>query len=1021
MNPSESHNVGFAATKVIGALIVAGILLGALWWWRACHHDNTVAFLPATGPAEWIVYPKPPDTRPHQVLPFAGVFRRVWTITSLPPNATLSVRAFRQGQVQINGQSVEGIHLSGQDWKTIQTGDVTRFLRAGENEISVTVTNSLGPPALWLSLNAGNTGLLSDTNWEVSFAGAVWQKAAFASAPPVIRPGNFLFGRERVADSISRTWPVLVVLLLVSVGVTAAVILFRRKQETSVLGSAKATGFRKWLQADNAPKTVLALILVAWAILFANNLPLIAPVLGFDRDGHLEYVDYILKNGALPLASDGWQMYQPPLFYVLSALIVLPFGGVASSDPGVMVLRIFSMTTGMAMVVVVFLCLRLLFPKQPGRQITGLLLAGFLPANVCLAHHVTNENLSALLFTVTLYFTLRVTRGGKPSVGLLVATGGFLGLSLLTKFSTVLAVPLILIAVAWKPLFDKKPAPAFRAGGIVFVTFLVVCGWHFARVWRRFGTPLMGNWDPRLSFAWWQDPGYHTGNWYVRFGDALVSPLFSSINGIADGVYATLWGDGLCSGSAVMSFRPQWNYDLMNWGYVLALPATLTLLTGIAAALARLLRRPNPEYFLMLGLLFAFAAGIALMSLRVPSYAQVKAFYGLPALLPLCALFVVGWDFLATRLRRLEPLLAIGLLLWVMTMLGAFWIRSSQPFTYTVRGIGLAEDGRFQEAAAEFSKALALDPTSLRGGIGLASALNDVGQSEEGHAQAAKVLAQHPGNGQALIELGILLGINHHYEQAIEPLAKGLGLEPDDPRGYAQLAGSLAHLGRNKEAVQACAEGLRVDPFNEDLHQDMGVALIELGDLTNAVGQLRLAVQLKPSWAQARSGLALALASLGRLNESAEQYGKAVEASPNDTALRFQFAVALTMQGNAQAATEQYYELLAREPDNIQAINNLAWILAVNATDAARNGTEAVRLAERACELTQHQQPVLLGTLAAAYAEAGRFKDAVATAEKARDLATAGGQQDVAAKNLQLLELYRAGKPFREPAAVASH
>jgi hypothetical protein len=75
-----------------------------------------------------------------------------------------------------------------------------------------------------------------------------------------------------------------------------------------------------------------------------------------------------------------------------------------------------------------------------------------------------------------------------------------------------------------------------------------------------------------------------------------------------------------------------------------------------------------------------------------------------------------------------------------------------------------------------------------------------------------------------------------------------------------------------------------------------------------------------------------------------------------------------------------------------------------------------VTLAERACQLTGNRQPFLLGTLAAAYAEAGRFPDAVATAQRAIDLATAAGQPDIAARNRELLELYRAGQPYHEPA-----
>ena len=82
-----------------------------------------------------------------------------------------------------------------------------------------------------------------------------------------------------------------------------------------------------------------------------------------------------------------------------------------------------------------------------------------------------------------------------------------------------------------------------------------------------------------------------------------------------------------------------------------------------------------------------------------------------------------------------------------------------------------------------------------------------------------------------------------------------------------------------------------------------------------------------------------------------------------------------------------------------------------------RDGAEAVRLAERACELTRFQRTVMVGTLAAAYAEAGRFAEAVATGQKACALAAEAGDQALAGKNQELLQLYRAGRPYRETAA----
>ena len=124
----------------------------------------------------------------------------------------------------------------------------------------------------------------------------------------------------------------------------------------------------------------------------------------------------------------------------------------------------------------------------------------------------------------------------------------------------------------------------------------------------------------------------------------------------------------------------------------------------------------------------------------------------------------------------------------------------------------------------------------------------------------------------------------------------------------------------------------------------------------------------------------------------------------------------LDQSGRTREAVAQYREALRLNPNLTGALNNLAWILASNPNDDLRDGAEAVRLAERACELTHYGQPLFIGTLAAAYAESGRFPEAVTTAEKAEQFANTAGLTAVAAKNRQLLELYRAGKPYHEPA-----
>jgi tetratricopeptide (TPR) repeat protein len=405
------------------------------------------------------------------------------------------------------------------------------------------------------------------------------------------------------------------------------------------------------------------------------------------------------------------------------------------------------------------------------------------------------------------------------------------------------------------------------------------------------------------------------------------------------------------------------------------------------------------------------------MTLRVASYAQVKAFYALPALFPLCALAAVGWNFMAQKSGVFRPLLRVGLLAWAITVYSAFWIRPGNPFTHTVRGLGLADDQRYAEAAENYSRALRLDTNCLPARVGLAEAWYRLGRLDEARQQAALALQQHPDQAEAHIETALMLARDHRYAEAVQHLSKAVAQAPDHPAACHQLAVCLAAMGQPNLEIRACEQGLRVDPFNPALHHLLATAAAQTGDLTNAVAHLRLALALKPNWPEARGVLALALASLGQRDEAAAQYEQAIREKPDDANLHYLYAATLALQGDARQAVSHYHRALTLKPDRVEALNNLAWILAAHPSDALRNGPEAVRLAERACELTGHREPVLLGTLAAAYAEAGRFGDAVTTAEKARDLAGATGRKDVAAKNSELLELYRAGKPCRAAGA----
>jgi hypothetical protein len=118
--------------------------------------------------------------------------------------------------------------------------------------------------------------------------------------------------------------------------------------------------------------------------------------------------------------------------------------------------------------------------------------------------------------------------------------------------------------------------------------------------------------------------------------------------------------------------------------------------------------------------------------------------------------------------------------------------------------------------------------------------------------------------------------------------------------------------------------------------------------------------------------------------------------------------------GETREAMSQYARALLQTPDFPEALDGLSWILATDTHAEFRNGVEAMRMAERACELTGYKQAVMMTTLAAAYAETGRFEQATATATKANELASSTGQKAVAETCERLLESIKSRTPFRE-------
>ena len=302
------------------------------------------------------------------------------------------------------------------------------MLHPGTNQIAVTVLNSDGPQALWLSLEADNFRLNSDGDWEASLEGGDWRKVRLASDPTPIEKGSPLFDKETVMGCFVRQLPLLLFFAALSTGFfLAGSWWFKRNRGHGEIP----------VPVDSTRFAVLVLVGMAgcWIALFVNNLGRLPVQFGFDVQHHLEYIDFIRSRHSLPLANQGWEMWQPPLYYIISAALAALLKLEVYSVAATQVFRGFGLLVGMAHFSLIFLCLRLLFPGRLGMQLFGLILAVCLPEHLYISQYVTNESLAAIWMTATIYFCLRLMKDNRPDWRLSVAGGGCLGAALLTKIT----------------------------------------------------------------------------------------------------------------------------------------------------------------------------------------------------------------------------------------------------------------------------------------------------------------------------------------------------------------------------------------------------------------------------------------------------------------------------------------------------------------------------------------------------------------------------------------------------------
>jgi len=621
-------------------------LLGLLAWLASrLPGDPDAALLLDEPGAEWIHLPATGSPHHNSTHTRLTRFRFETQFDSPPQRARLRIRALRAYELRVNGTVAAHSRAGDAAWTRAEEVDVAPLLRAGQNRIRVDVVNGRGPPAL----------LVASPDLAVGTA-AVWRARDPAAGEAVAEQGRnwqpVSPARERRGFPISQAFPSAWQGLARSAGLLLLCF---------ALGCAAAwadrRGLLRWRGRPLDAPQLCWLIVLAWLVLCARNLLRLPLYLGMDSSSHYAYVDFLLEQGTLPLAPDGPQMFQPPLFYLLAAPLQWLFSRLLEGDLARLALRVLPMLAGMALAVLATRCAVVCFPERRDLRLTATVIGGLLPVNFYMALVVGNEPLAGLLigcvvlgcFAMLRTPTAALEGGPAPSTtppalnstrALLL--GALFGLALLTKVTALLLLPAVGLALLCASGRDTPDlARSARAALLFAAAALAVAGWYFLRNQLELGTPYVGGWDPSLAAAGgrdlgWQFPGYRVPEDLMRFGRSLQLPVYAASAGFWDALYSTLWLDGLLSGAALASAAPPWRFELACALALLSLPLAVAILWG---ALRNLFGRApaNAAALFSTLALATFLAAMLYVHLRVPTFSNAKASYTL-GLLPCYAL-----------------------------------------------------------------------------------------------------------------------------------------------------------------------------------------------------------------------------------------------------------------------------------------------------------------------------------------------------------------------------------------------
>ncbi len=253
-----------------------------------------------------------------------------------------------------------------------------------------------------------------------------------------------------------------------------------------------------------------------------------------------------------------------------------------------------------------------------------------------------------------------------------------------------------------------------------------------------------------------------------------------------------------------------------------------------------------------------------------------------------------------------------------------------------------------------------------------------------------------------------------YWRNSLTIFQHAIDVTEDNYVAHFCIAKSLREQGRFDEAVSECQKCLQVTPYDPYALNALGVVFSQQGKFDEAVKYFTEALRIKPDFAAAYTNIGYALALQGNLDEATVHLTEALRLDPHFAQAHYYLGQTLVQRGKINETITHFEEALRLNPDWVEPMNDLAWFLAASKEATIHNPDKAIRLAQRAAELTKYENATILDTLAVAYASAGKFSKAVETAEKALELAQSSQKRQLAEDIQNRLLLFKAGRPYIE-------